>query len=190
MARDAAGSRGEDGHAGKRDGHAEGLAPGELFEAEKYGEDEGVDGPHAEDDGRVGYAGVTQADREAHLIQRHTKEPEIRECEKIVRGALLFMGEEVGAEGGEARGNVVEKQHESSGGDYAEGSEREGLQVAESVFDGEVVGAPDEHDEGDGEVQDGVGGAMAVGGSYAHGSGWVVEYIFPIIRRGRVTSDW
>ena len=62
------GGGGEDGNAGEGYGHAEGFAPGEFFEAEEDGEDKGVDGAHAEDDGRVGDAGVTKTYREAHLI--------------------------------------------------------------------------------------------------------------------------
>ena len=40
---------GEDGYADERDGHAEGFAEREFFEAEEDGEDERADGAHAED---------------------------------------------------------------------------------------------------------------------------------------------
>ena len=42
----------------------------------------------------------------------------------------------------------------------------------------------DEHDEGDRKIEDGVGGTMAVGGSYAHGSGWAKSMGFIIRKRG------
>jgi len=90
----------------------------------------------------------------------------------------VVMTLEVGGEGGEASGNGVDGEHEEGGGDYAKGGEGERLEVAESEFDGEVVDGPDGHDEGDGGDEDGTGGAVAVGGIYAHRS----DDIFRIIR--------
>lgn len=181
VAGDSTGSGGENGYAGEGDRHAEGFGPREFFEAEKDGEDEGVDGSHAEDDGRVGDAGIAQADGEAHLIERNTEAAEIREREEVARCAFSLVGVEVDGEGGEACGYGIDEEHEGGGCDYAEGSKSEGLEIAEGVFDGEVVDAPDEHDEGDAGDEDGVGGAAAVGGGYAHGSGermdmdWIIR---------------
>ena len=83
----------------------------------------------------------------------------------------MFVGFEVGRKGGKARGDGIKKEHECGGGDDAEGGHGERREETEGVFGGEVVDAPDEHDEGDARVEDGIGGTVAVGRSYAHGSG-------------------
>ena len=85
MAGDA-GTGGEDDDAGESDEHTEGFAYGGLFETEENGEDEGVDGAHADDDGGVSDVGVTQAEAEEELVEGDTEEAEIGEGPVVTPG--------------------------------------------------------------------------------------------------------
>ena len=100
----------------------------------------------------------------------------------------MFVGFEVGGKCWKTRGDGIDEEHKGGGGDDAEGGHGEGREEAEGVFGGEVIDAPDEHDEGDAGVEDGIRRTVAVGGGYAHGSGRG-EGILGIIR-GREKKEF
>jgi hypothetical protein len=76
---------------------AEDLASG-TFEAKQSGEDKGVDGAHADDDG-VGDRGVAKTDGEAHLVEGDTEEAEIEKRPKVTLGLFLRSSVSNGLQG-------------------------------------------------------------------------------------------
>jgi recombinational DNA repair protein RecT len=74
------------------DGHANGFPPRGDFQPQQYREDQRVDGPHADDDGRMADRSVVQANRETHLIHSDAKEAQVKEDPEIAQRKPFAAG--------------------------------------------------------------------------------------------------
>src|SRR5437016_6159038 len=77
---------GEHGNARERDQHADNLVCPGAFEAQKDRQEEDVDRPETHNHGGVADWRKIQANREAHLVDRHAKEAKVKESPEVAEG--------------------------------------------------------------------------------------------------------
>ena len=139
------------------------------FEAKQNGENQCVDGAHADDDGRMRHGGVAQSDGEADLIDGDSEKAEIDEGPEIFEAPSLLAGAGGFGKNGKTAAKGEEEDEEDGGEDDAERGEGEWRPITERDFASDEVDGPDGQKDGDGRVDGGAAGRGAVGRVYAHG---------------------